>query len=138
MKGHWLWSVVMRLWPTWSYVILAALVINLLGLALPLFVMNVYDRVIPNNSVPTLWALAAGVAIALGADFVLRMLRAGVIENSGRRVDMRVSAGALRAGARRIDGQPRGAGRRIRQPHPRIRSRCATSSPRRASCRSST
>ena len=92
MKGHWLWSVVWRLWPTWIYVILAALVINLLGLALPLFVMNVYDRVIPNNSVPTLWALAAGVAIALGADFVLRMLRAGVIENSGRRVDMRVSA----------------------------------------------
>jgi ATP-binding cassette subfamily C protein LapB len=92
MKGHWLWSVMMRLWPTWSYVILAALVINLLGLALPLFVMNVYDRVIPNNSVPTLWALAAGVAIALGADFVLRMLRAGVIESSGRRVDMRVSS----------------------------------------------
>ncbi|MDQ2705689.1 MAG: ABC transporter transmembrane domain-containing protein, partial [Pseudomonadota bacterium] len=92
MKGHWLWSVMMRLWPTWSYVVLAALVINLLGLALPLFVMNVYDRVIPNNSVATLWALAAGVAIALGADFVLRMLRAGVIENSGRRVDMRVSS----------------------------------------------
>ena len=92
MRGHWLWSVVLRLWPTWFYVILAALVINLLGLALPLFVMNVYDRVIPNNSVPTLWALAAGVAIALGADFVLRMLRSGVIENSGRRVDMRVSA----------------------------------------------
>jgi ATP-binding cassette subfamily C protein LapB len=92
MKGHWLWSVVWRLWPTWIYVVLAALVINLLGLALPLFVMNVYDRVIPNNSIPTLWALAAGVAIALGADFVLRMLRAGVIENSGRRVDMKVSA----------------------------------------------
>lgn len=92
MKGHWLWAVVLRLWPTWLYVILAALVINLLGLALPLFVMNVYDRVIPNNSVPTLWALAVGVVIALGADFVLRMLRAGVIESSGRRVDMRVSS----------------------------------------------
>ncbi|MBX3580457.1 MAG: type I secretion system permease/ATPase [Rhizobiaceae bacterium] len=92
MRGHWLWSVVFRLWPTWLYVILAALVINLLGLALPLFVMNVYDRVIPNNSVPTLWALASGVVIALGADFLLRMLRAGVIESSGRRVDMRVSS----------------------------------------------
>ncbi|MEW9835044.1 type I secretion system permease/ATPase [Mesorhizobium marinum] len=91
-QGHWLWSVVWRLWPTWTYVILAALVINLLGLALPLFVMNVYDRVIPNNAIPTLWALAAGVTIALGADFVLRMLRSGVIESSGRRVDMKVSA----------------------------------------------
>jgi ATP-binding cassette subfamily C protein LapB len=92
MRGHWLWSVVFRLWPTWIYVVIAALVINLLGIALPLFVMNVYDRVIPNNSVPTLWALAAGVIIALGGDFILRMLRAGVIENSGRRVDMKVSA----------------------------------------------
>lgn len=91
-EGHWLWSVMLRLWPTWIYVVLAALVINLLGLALPLFVMNVYDRVIPNNSVPTLWALAAGVAIALCADFILRMLRAGVIESSAQRVDMKVSA----------------------------------------------
>ncbi|MCX7303596.1 MAG: type I secretion system permease/ATPase [Hyphomicrobiales bacterium] len=92
MRGHWLWSVVLRLWPTWIYVVIAALVINLLGIALPLFVMNVYDRVIPNNSVPTLWALAAGVVIALAGDFILRMLRAGVIESSGRRVDMKVSA----------------------------------------------
>ena len=92
MKGHWLWSVVVRFWPTWSYIVLAAFIINVLGLALPLFVMNVYDRVIPNNSIPTLWALAAGVVLALGADFLLRMLRATVIENSGRRVDMKVSA----------------------------------------------
>ncbi len=90
--GHWLWSVVIRFWATWAYVILAAFVINLLGLALPLFVMNVYDRVIPYNSTATLWALAAGVLIALGSDFLLRMLRATVIENSGRRVDMKVSA----------------------------------------------
>jgi len=90
--GHWLWSVVVRFWATWAYVILAAFVINLLGLALPLFVMNVYDRVIPYNSTATLWALAAGVLIALGSDFLLRMLRATVIENSGRRVDMKVSA----------------------------------------------
>lgn len=91
-SGHWLWSVVWRFWPTWSYIVLAAFIINLLGLALPLFVMNVYDRVIPYNSTATLWALAAGVVIALGSDFLLRMLRATVIENSGRRVDMKVSA----------------------------------------------
>lgn len=91
-KGHWLWSVAARFWSNWLYVIFAALFINLLGLALPLFVMNVYDRVIPNNSISTLWALAIGVAIALCFDFLLRMIRAVVIDNSGRRVDMRVSA----------------------------------------------
>jgi ATP-binding cassette subfamily C protein LapB len=92
MKGHWLWSVVWRFWPTWSYIMLAAFLINLLALALPLFTMNVYDRVIPYNSIPTLWALAAGIGVAFLFDFLLRMLRASVIENSGRRIDMRVSA----------------------------------------------
>lgn len=91
-RGHWLWSVVAKFWATWIYVVIAALFINLLGLALPLYVMNVYDRVVPNNSISTLWALAIGVGIALVFDFVLRMLRAIVIDSSGKRIDMRVSA----------------------------------------------
>ncbi|MEM7463765.1 MAG: ABC transporter transmembrane domain-containing protein, partial [Pseudomonadota bacterium] len=91
-QGHWLWSVVSKYWATWIYVIAAALFINLLGLAVPLFVMNVYDRVIPNNSISTLWALAIGVVIALVFDFILRMLRAIVVDHSGRRIDMRVSS----------------------------------------------
>ena len=91
-KKHWLWSVVFRFWANWINVALAAFMINLLGLALPLFVMNVYDRVIPNNSIYTLWALAAGVMIALVFDFILRMLRSIVIDNSGRKIDMNVSS----------------------------------------------
>ncbi|MEC9343716.1 MAG: ABC transporter transmembrane domain-containing protein, partial [Pseudomonadota bacterium] len=91
-RGHWLWSVVAKFWATWIYVIAAAFFINLLGLALPLFVMNVYDRVVPNNSIATLWALAIGVGIALMFDFVLRMLRSVVIDSSGQRIDMRVSS----------------------------------------------
>lgn len=91
-RGHWLWSVVGRFWSNWTNVIVATFLLNLLGLALPLFVMNVYDRVIPNNSIATLWALAAGVVVALIFDFALRMLRSLVIDNSGRRIDMRVSS----------------------------------------------
>jgi len=91
-RGHWLWSTVRRFWGAWSQVVIVALFVNLLALALPIFVMNVYDRVIPYNAIPTLWALAAGVALALGFDFVLRMLRATIIDNAGRRIDMRVSA----------------------------------------------
>ncbi len=90
--SHWLWSVVKKFWPTWIYVGLAAFVINLLGLALPLFVMNVYDRVIPYNSIPTLWALASGVSIALLFDFALRVMRSALIDNTGRRIDMNVSS----------------------------------------------
>ncbi len=91
-SGHWFWSKFIQFWPTWIYIVFAALIINLLGLALPLFVMNVYDRVIPNNSISTLWALVVGVAIALVFDFVLRVIRSKLIDSSSRRVDMSVSS----------------------------------------------
>jgi ATP-binding cassette, subfamily C, bacterial LapB len=91
-RGHWLWSAVWRFWPSWVQIVVAALVINLLGLAFPLFIMNVYDRVIPNLAIPTLVALAAGVGIAVLFDFVLKQLRAVVLDQTGRRVDMKVAS----------------------------------------------
>ncbi len=59
-------------WSTWLQILLTAFFVNILGLAVPLFTMNVYDRVIPNMSFPTLWALALGVLIALVMDAALR------------------------------------------------------------------
>jgi len=94
--SHWLWSAVGRFKGAWLQVAVAALFVNLLGLALPIFVMNVYDRVIPYNAIPTLWALAAGVVLALGFDFLVRMLRSLIIDRSGRRIDMKVSSDIFR------------------------------------------
>ena len=91
-RGHWLWSAVFKFWPSWLQIVLAALVVNLLGLAFPLFVMNVYDRVIPNLAIPTLVALAAGVVLAVFFDFLLKQMRTVVLDQTGRRVDMRVAA----------------------------------------------
>ena len=91
-KGHWLWATVRRFWGAWAQVVVVAFLVNLLGLALPLFIMNVYDRVIPYQAIPTLWALSIGVVLALVFDFILRMLRATVIDNAGRRIDMKVSS----------------------------------------------
>ena len=90
-RGHWFWSAVWRLWPNYLQVVIAAFLGNLLGLASPLFIMNVYDRVIPNLAIPTLWVLAGGVVLALLFDFVLKMLRMQVIDETGRRVDMAVA-----------------------------------------------
>ena len=89
---HWFWSTVGKFWPNWTYAVLATFVLNLLGLALPLFVMNVYDRVIPNNSIATLWALTLGVTIALLFDLILKVLRSAIIDNSSKRIDIGVSA----------------------------------------------
>ena len=89
---HWFWGPVRENWPAWTQVIAAALGINLLALALPVFVMNVYDRVIPNTAFVTLWTLAIGVGIALLLDLSLRTLRTSVLEAIGRRIDVKVGS----------------------------------------------
>lgn len=90
-RTHWFWSEVRKVRGAFTHIILAAAVINLLALALPLFTMNVYDRIIPNKSVASLWVLAAGVFLALALEFSLRLARAKVIDEVGRDLDARLS-----------------------------------------------
>ncbi|ENO91340.1 MULTISPECIES: type I secretion system permease/ATPase [unclassified Thauera] len=90
--GHWFWSVMAENRALYRDVLLAALVINVFALALPLFSMNVYDRVVPNNAIETLWALAIGVMIVICGDFVLRMLRGYFVDLAGSRADVKLSA----------------------------------------------
>jgi len=76
----------------WSYlqVAVAAVVTNVLGLAISFFSMVVYDRVLPNSALESLIALAVGVAIAIGFDFVVKTLRGSFIDGAGARVDVRI------------------------------------------------
>jgi ATP-binding cassette subfamily C protein LapB len=90
-RTHWFWSEVWKVRREFWPVLLAALIVNLLALAVPLFTMNVYDRVIPNKAVPTLWVLAIGVFLALGFDFVLRIARSQLIDEIGRKLDAKYS-----------------------------------------------
>ena len=62
--------------------------LNLLALALPLFTMNVYDRVLPNAVETTLWALAIGVVLATLFDFLIKTLRAKFVDVASRRADV--------------------------------------------------
>jgi len=90
-RTHWFWSEVWKVRKEFWPVLLAALIVNLLALAVPLFTMNVYDRVIPNKAVPTLWVLAIGVFLALGFDFTLRLARSQLVDEIGRRLDAKYS-----------------------------------------------
>ena len=90
-RQHWFWSEVYKVRREFWPVMLAALVVNLLALSVPLFTMNVYDRVIPNKAIPTLWVLAIGVMLALGFDFALRIARSQLVDEIGRRLDARYS-----------------------------------------------
>lgn len=91
-KGHWFWGTLKRSAAIYRDVILASLLINLFVLANPLFVMNVYDRVVPNNAIETLWVLAIGVFVVYLFDFGLKMLRAYFIEVAGKKGDVILSA----------------------------------------------
>lgn len=91
VRSHWFWSEVWKVRRDFWPVILAAFVVNMLALALPLFTMNVYDRIIPNKAISTLWVLAAGVLLAFVFDFVLRLARAQVIDEIGRKMDAKLA-----------------------------------------------
>ena len=68
----------------------------MLALAMPLFTMNVYDRVIPNKAIPTLWVLAVGVGLALCFDFILRLARSQLIDEIGRKLDAKLARSCSR------------------------------------------
>ncbi|MCK4869746.1 MAG: type I secretion system permease/ATPase, partial [Gammaproteobacteria bacterium] len=86
-KQSWFWGTLWNYRKIYGHVILAALLINLFALATPLFIMNVYDRVVPNFAVETLWVLAIGVAIVIGFDLLLRTLRGYLIDVAGKKAD---------------------------------------------------
>ena len=90
-RSHWFWGELRKERRAFSPVLLASLVINLLAIALPLFTMNVYDRVIPNRAGSTLWVLAIGVVFAFTLEFALRRARTEVVDDISRRLDLRLS-----------------------------------------------
>lgn len=90
-QKHWFWSVVYRFWPVYGEIAIATFLINIFALAAPLFIMNVYNRIIPVNALESLWALAMGMFIIIGFDFLLRSLRSRFIERAGRIIDTELS-----------------------------------------------
>lgn len=85
---HWFWGIINENRSIYGMVMLGAVFINLFGLASPLFIMNVYDRVIPNNAIETGWALGLGALTIFVFDFIMRTLRSYLIDFSGRKLDV--------------------------------------------------
>jgi ATP-binding cassette subfamily C protein LapB len=85
--GHWFWASLAQ--NRWAYtqLVVAAVLVNILGLVISLFTMVVYDRVLPAGAIDSLVALTSGVALALFFDFIIKTLRAGFIDRAGLRAD---------------------------------------------------
>ncbi len=85
---NWFWGTLAKSWPIYTEVIVASALTNLFALASPLFVMNVYDRVVPNHAIETLWVLAIGITIVFGFDLIIRTLRGYFIDIAGKKTDV--------------------------------------------------
>lgn len=88
---HWFWSALVQSWRIYRDVILASLLINFFSLFSPLFTMNVYDRVVPNRAMETLWVLAIGMTLIYAFDVLVRTLRVYFLEVAGRKADLLMS-----------------------------------------------
>ena len=88
---NWFRKIVLRDWRPYSHIFIASFVVNVLGLAGILFTRQVYDRVIPAESYPTLYVLFSGVIVAIVFGFIMRNMRARVTDLVGKRADLRIS-----------------------------------------------
>ena len=94
-KKRWFWGALLPLIKSMRYLLLAALVGNLLAVAVSLFALQVWDRVIPAQSINSLTVLSMGVGFAILFELILRLQRASLIDDVGRDVDLRISGGVF-------------------------------------------
>jgi len=89
---HWFWGTLAENKHIYRDVMVAAFVVNIFALAMPMFTMNVYDRVVPNRSIETLWVLALGVSIIVIGDLILRTMRGYFLDWASTRIDIKLSS----------------------------------------------
>ena len=108
---RWFWDVLRYYAPIYRHVALASVVINLIAVGSPLFVMNVYDRVVPNNALETLWVLAIGIIIIYLFNFLLSSLRTHFVDVAGRNADIVLSSSLVeKVLSMRMDAKPESTG----------------------------
>ncbi len=90
--GHWFWGTLAKSKDIFASVLLSSILINLFILATPMFTMNVYDKVVPNDAIATLWVLAIGIVIVYLFDTLLRFVRSYLLEIAGKKSDIIMSS----------------------------------------------
>lgn len=83
---NWFWNPVKSFWRTYIEIGFLTIFINIFALAIPLFTMSVYDRVVPNNATETLFVLAGGVLLILLFDLLFKSARNHIIEKTGKKL----------------------------------------------------
>ncbi|OUD10568.1 ABC transporter ATP-binding protein [Marivivens niveibacter] len=89
-QSHWFWGEIRKFRRHVAEVALGSFVANLLAVAIALFSLQVYDRVIPHQSTATLWVLAIGAGLAMVLEAFLRIARARLMDGAGRQIELKV------------------------------------------------
>lgn len=95
LKGneeHWFWGTIQKNFSIYKDVVIASILINIFVLMTPFFVMNVYDRVVPNFALETLWAMAIGICVIYVFDMITKFIRSYYIDISSKKIDIIVSS----------------------------------------------
>jgi ATP-binding cassette subfamily C protein LapB len=85
---HWFWGPMLECKSIYARVAVAAILVNIFALTSPIFIMNIYNRVIPNNAIETGWVLGLGALTVFIFDFIMRNLRGYFIDLAGKRIDI--------------------------------------------------
>lgn len=110
-EDHWFWGALLSQRFVYRDILWAAALINVFAIASPIFTMNVYDRVVPNSAIETLWSLAIGMTLVLAADLLLRKLRGRFVDEASARVDIQISARLMeRVLGMRLEHRPESVG----------------------------
>lgn len=87
----WFWFAIGKHRRVFAEAIFATLMLSLFGLMSALYTMQVYDRVVPTNGFSTLWVLTVGVLIAILLEWAMKMVRAHMVNKTGKVIDIELS-----------------------------------------------
>jgi ATP-binding cassette subfamily C protein LapB len=91
-KRGWFWGTIFESWRIYRDVFVASFLINVFGLIGSFYVLNVYDRVIPNAAFETLWVLSIGITVIYVFSVILRGLRGYFVDEAGKKANLKISA----------------------------------------------
>lgn len=110
-KGNWFWSAITSSWRVYRDVLLASFLINTFALAGSFYILNVYDRVIPNSGFDTLWVLSIGIAVVYLFSVLMQALRGYFIDDAGKKANLKISSVLLQKVLNlRLEARPQSIG----------------------------
>lgn len=90
--GNWFWGTISSSWRIYRDVLLASLLINTFALASSFYILNVYDRVIPNSAFETLWVLSIGITVVYLFSILMQGLRGYFVDEAGKKANLKISS----------------------------------------------